>query len=243
MLEGTGYTTRLNMDRLMQESRTISTRSGRATPSSDQLHRRRDRDLQEPDPRRHDLQHGEPAQAAGRRRPAEGSARGGPQASARTRAIRRWSRRPARSSARRPCFNVLMGRYKVLTGEFADLMLGLLRRDARPEESRSDRKAAASTPRRSRSRRARRTCSSRNGTNCAPRRWRSRAATASDEDVLTYAMFPQVAPKFFAYAARRPEERRQGAGRRPQPRCRREGGRPAAANDGKGPLTHPSPMT
>ena len=27
-------------------------------------------------------------------------------------------------------FNVLMGRYKVLTGEFADLMLGLLRRDA-----------------------------------------------------------------------------------------------------------------
>ncbi len=29
-------------------------------------------------------------------------------------------------------FNVLMGRYKVLTGEFADLMLGLLRRDHRP---------------------------------------------------------------------------------------------------------------
>ena len=40
-------------------------------------HRRRDRDLRQPDPRRHDLQHGEPAQAAGGRRPGQGGARRG----------------------------------------------------------------------------------------------------------------------------------------------------------------------
>ena len=67
-----------------------------------QVHRGRDRDLRQPDPRRHDLEHGEPAQAAGRRRPA--SRRCSPRCPgcARPRAIRRWSRRPARSSARRP---------------------------------------------------------------------------------------------------------------------------------------------
>ena len=37
---------------------------------------------------------------------------------------RRWSRPPARSSGTQAVFNVMMGRYKVLTGEFADLMLG-----------------------------------------------------------------------------------------------------------------------
>ena len=66
-----------------------------------EVHRRRDRDLRQPDSRRHDLQHGEPAQAAGGRRPREGGARRGARRSARTPAIRRWSRRRARSSARR----------------------------------------------------------------------------------------------------------------------------------------------
>ncbi len=44
-----------------------------------QDHRRRDRDLRQPDPRRHDLEHGEPAQAARGRRPAQGGAGRGPQ--------------------------------------------------------------------------------------------------------------------------------------------------------------------
>ena len=65
-------------------------------------HRRRDRDLQEPDPRRHDLQHGEPAQAAGRRATDSRKCWRRCRGSARTPATRRWSRRRARSSARRP---------------------------------------------------------------------------------------------------------------------------------------------
>ena len=58
-------------------SRTTSPRCVRATPVHVDDHRRGDRDLQEPDPRRDDLQHGEPAAPAGRRRPAQGSAGGG----------------------------------------------------------------------------------------------------------------------------------------------------------------------
>jgi len=94
-------------------------------------------------------------------------------------------------------FNVLMGRYKVLTGEFADLMLGYYgetvgRRDhhvidlaarqankepinGRPADLLKDewpelRSAALQTD----------------------------GCNGSDEDVLSYAMFPQVATKFFA---------------------------------------------
>ena len=67
-----------------------------------EVHRRRDRDLRQPDPRRHDLEHGEPAQAAGGRRPGQGGARRGAEGARRTPATRRWSRRRARSSARRP---------------------------------------------------------------------------------------------------------------------------------------------
>jgi methylmalonyl-CoA carboxyltransferase 5S subunit len=93
-------------------------------------------------------------------------------------------------------FNVMMGRYKVLTGEFADLMLGyygtcLGRRnqeivDLAVKQSKKEpingRPADLLKP-----------------------EWESLRAQAldlkgcdgSDEDVLTYAMFPQVAPKFF----------------------------------------------
>ena len=60
----------------------------------------------------------------------------------------------------------------------------------------------------------------------------------TDEDVLTYAMFPQVAPKFFARAARGPEEPRQGVRRRslrrrpPSPGGGRRGRRPRPGADG-----------
>jgi len=94
-------------------------------------------------------------------------------------------------------FNVLMGRYKVLTGEFADLMLGYYGETLGPkdpevlEQARVHAKKEAIT--------------------CRPAEllkpeWDELRADAlalkgcngSDEDVLTFAMFPQVAPKFFS---------------------------------------------
>ena len=93
--------------------------------------------------------------------------------------------------------NVLMGRYKVLTGEFADLMLGYY--GAGPGEKNHDvvkmahehakkepitcRPADLLKPEWDKLRRDALALTGCNGT---------------DEDVLTYAMFPQVAPKFFA---------------------------------------------
>jgi len=94
-------------------------------------------------------------------------------------------------------FNVMMGRYKVMTGEFADLMLGYYgETDAArdPEIVERARKHAKKAP-----------------ITCRPAdllkpEWEDLRAQAlalpgcngADEDVLTFALFPQVAPKFFA---------------------------------------------
>jgi methylmalonyl-CoA carboxyltransferase 5S subunit len=94
-------------------------------------------------------------------------------------------------------FNVMMGRYKVMTGEFADLMLGYYgNTDAPRDPEIIDRagKHAKKGP-----------------ITCRPAdllkpEWDELRAQAlklpgcngTDEDVLTFAMFPQVAPKFFA---------------------------------------------
>jgi methylmalonyl-CoA carboxyltransferase 5S subunit len=93
-------------------------------------------------------------------------------------------------------FNVLMGKYKVMTGEFADLILGYYGSTlgAKDPEVLKMAEAQAKKP----------------AITCRPAdllkpEWEtlSTAANAlegnngSDEDVLTYAMFPQVAPKFF----------------------------------------------
>ena len=101
-------------------------------------------------------------------------------------------------------FNVMMGKYKVLTGEFADLMLGYYgaaigQRD--PDVIALANKHAKKDPIR-----------------CRPAdllkpEWEELRASAlglkgcdgSDEDVLTYAMFPQVAPKFFSTRAEGPK--------------------------------------
>jgi methylmalonyl-CoA carboxyltransferase 5S subunit len=93
-------------------------------------------------------------------------------------------------------FNVLMGRYKVLTGEFADLMLGYygsMIGEKDPEVLKLA-EAHAKKP----------------AITCRPAdllkpEWENLRTAAlalegsngTDEDVLTYAMFPQVAPKFF----------------------------------------------
>jgi len=101
-------------------------------------------------------------------------------------------------------FNVMMGRYKAMSGEFADLMLGYYgqapgARD--PEVIALAERQGGKQP-----------------IDCRPAdllqpEWQSlRESTlalpgsdGSDEDVLTHAMFPQVAPKFFASRAEGPK--------------------------------------
>ena len=102
MLEGTGYHTELDMARLLRDQGPL--RGGAAPVCRVRLEhrRRRDRDLQEPDPRRDDLQHGEPAARTGRRRPAQGGPRGGAAGARRRRLPAAGHARRARSSAPRP---------------------------------------------------------------------------------------------------------------------------------------------
>jgi methylmalonyl-CoA carboxyltransferase 5S subunit len=101
-------------------------------------------------------------------------------------------------------FNVLMGRYKVLTGEFADLMLGYYGATIGPREPEvleAAKKHARKEP-----------ITGRPADLLKPE-WeglRSQAISlkgcnGTDEDVLTFAMFPQVAPKFFAERAQGPK--------------------------------------
>jgi methylmalonyl-CoA carboxyltransferase 5S subunit len=101
-------------------------------------------------------------------------------------------------------FNVLMGRYKSLTGEFADLMLGYYgetigSRD--PDVVKAAYEHAKKEP-----------ITGRPADLLKPE-WdelRKQAlaldgCNGSDEDVLTFAMFPQVAPKFFSQRAQGPK--------------------------------------
>jgi methylmalonyl-CoA carboxyltransferase 5S subunit len=93
-------------------------------------------------------------------------------------------------------FNVLMGRYKVLTGEFADLMLGYYGSTLGEKNPEVVKKAAEQ---------AKKPVIDVRPADLLKPEWeelRSHAlaienCNGSDEDVLTYAMFPQVAPKFF----------------------------------------------
>jgi len=93
-------------------------------------------------------------------------------------------------------FNVLMGKYKVMTGEFADLMLGYYGSTLGEKNPEVLKKAEAQAKK--------------PAITCRPAdllkpEWENLRATAnalkgsngSDEDVLTYAMFPKIAPKFF----------------------------------------------
>jgi methylmalonyl-CoA carboxyltransferase 5S subunit len=130
-------------------------------------------------------------------------------------------------------FNVLMGRYKALTGEFADLMLGYYGETIGPRDPEVLRAAAAHAKKES--------ITGRPADLLKPE-WEQLRAQAlaltgcngSDEDVLTNALFPQVAPKFFAQRAEGP----RNVSKKPQP----AGKTPATAGvaktaDGKGPVT------
>jgi methylmalonyl-CoA carboxyltransferase 5S subunit len=125
--------------------------------------------------------------------------------------------------------NVLMGRYKTLTGEFADLMLGYYGAtlgERNPEVIEAAARYARKPP-----------ITGRPADLLKPE-WHELRAHAlalkgcngSDEDVLTYAMFPQVAPKFFGQRAEGPKN----LGKKP------EAAKPAAKPaEGKGPITSP----
>jgi methylmalonyl-CoA carboxyltransferase 5S subunit len=131
-------------------------------------------------------------------------------------------------------FNVLMGRYKVLTAEFADLMLGyygscLGERDEKivdiaraqtKKEPITDRPADRLEP-----------------------EWEKLAAEAgalegadgSDEDVLTYAMFPGVAPGFFKTRSDGPKN----VGKDPTHSTAESSPTAAAGSNGRGPVNGP----
>jgi methylmalonyl-CoA carboxyltransferase 5S subunit len=119
-------------------------------------------------------------------------------------------------------FNVLMGRYKVLTGEFADLMLGYYGETIGPRDAAVTEAA---------SRHAKKESITGRPADLLKPEWEELRSAAlaldgcngSDEDVLTHAMFPQVAPKFFA-------RRKEG----PQNLSKRA---PAAPSDGDGART------
>ena len=101
-------------------------------------------------------------------------------------------------------FNVLMGRYKVLTTEFANLMLGYYGATLGPKDHVVLAKAKEQ---------AKKPVITERPADLLKPEWshlRNHAMTqegfnGSDEDVLTYAMFPQVAPNFFKSRAEGPK--------------------------------------
>jgi methylmalonyl-CoA carboxyltransferase 5S subunit len=130
-------------------------------------------------------------------------------------------------------FNVLMGRYQVLTGEFADLMLGYYGAAIGPRDP-AVLEAAA--------KHAKKQPTTGRPADLLKPEWDELRAQAialtgcngADEDVLTYAMFPQVAAKFFAQRAEGPKNPTKAP---PEPV---KTAAPAAkAGDRKGPVMTP----
>lgn len=132
-------------------------------------------------------------------------------------------------------FNVLMGRYKAMTGEFADLMLGYYGETIGPRDPGVIELAKAH---------AKKDLISIRPADLLKPEWEGLRTQAlalegcdgSDEDVLTYAMFPQVAPKFLAARAEGPKN----VSKKPAP----SGAAPAAkggngAAAGKTPIAGP----
>jgi methylmalonyl-CoA carboxyltransferase 5S subunit len=130
-------------------------------------------------------------------------------------------------------FNVMMGRYKVLTGEFADLMLGYYGHtvgDRDPQVIDLATRQAKKDPIEIRP------------ADLLKAEWEHLRASAleiqgcdgSDEDVLTFAMFPQVAPRFFGT---RPQGRKD-LGKDPNARPAPPAAAPAG-DTGTGPVREP----
>jgi methylmalonyl-CoA carboxyltransferase 5S subunit len=130
--------------------------------------------------------------------------------------------------------NVLMGRYKVLTGEFADLMLGYYGAAIGPRDPEVVEAAIQHAKKQA--------------ITCRPAdllkpEWEHLRAQAlalkgcdgTDDDVLTYAMFPQVAPKFFAQRGEGP----RNVGKKPAEPPAAGASAAKQGSDGKGPITSP----
>jgi methylmalonyl-CoA carboxyltransferase 5S subunit len=132
-------------------------------------------------------------------------------------------------------FNVLMGRYKVLTGEFADLMLGYYGSTIGPRNAEVLQAAVQHAKKQP--------ITGRPADLLKPE-WEElrtqalalKGCNGSDEDVLTYAMFPQVAPKFFAQRDEGPKNVTKAPAAAPKPAASAPAAKPA---DGKGPITSP----
>jgi methylmalonyl-CoA carboxyltransferase 5S subunit len=101
-------------------------------------------------------------------------------------------------------FNVLMGRYQALTGEFADLMLGYYGETIGPRDK-AVIEAAAKHAKKQQIIGRPADLLKPEWENLRTQALALEGCNGTDEDVLTYAMFPQVAAKFFAHRAEGPK--------------------------------------
>jgi methylmalonyl-CoA carboxyltransferase 5S subunit len=130
-------------------------------------------------------------------------------------------------------FNVLMGPYKVLTAEFADLMLGYYGETLGERDPQIVEAARAQT--------GKEPIEVRPADLIEPE-WDRLVSEANaiegsdgtDEDVLTYAMFPGVAPTFFAERAEGP----RNVGKDPAEVAAEELGKSTGAGPVKGPIRY-----
>jgi methylmalonyl-CoA carboxyltransferase 5S subunit len=137
-------------------------------------------------------------------------------------------------------FNVMMGDYKVLTGEFADLMLGYYGATLGQKNHKVVELAAGQTKKDPISVRP---------ADLIKPEWeklRSEAialdgCNGSDEDVITYAQFPQVAPKFFKTRPEGPKNPRkeEEAAAKAKPAAAAAGAAKPAGGNGHGRPTGP----
>jgi methylmalonyl-CoA carboxyltransferase 5S subunit len=131
-------------------------------------------------------------------------------------------------------FNVLLGRYKVLSGEFADLMLGYYGETIGPRDAALVEQAAAQAKKQPIDIRP---------ADLLKPEWQELRTKAmeqpgcdgTDEDILSYAMFPQVAAKFFATRAQGPKN----LGKDPNAKAVAAPAPPAANGSGNGTLREP----
>jgi methylmalonyl-CoA carboxyltransferase 5S subunit len=127
----------------------------------------------------------------------------------------------------------MMGRYKVMTGEFADLMLGYYGETIGPRDPAVIALAHKQT--------------GKNPINGRPAdllkpEWHElrdaavavQGCNGTDEDVLTYAMFPKVAPSFFPTRDRGPKNLGKDPGA--QTAAAPAPAKPATVDNGKGPV-------
>jgi methylmalonyl-CoA carboxyltransferase 5S subunit len=134
-------------------------------------------------------------------------------------------------------FNVLSGRYKMITGEFADLVLGYygaIPGERNPEvvtlvEQHAKKIAITSRP-----------------ADLLKPAWHDLCAAATvllrlvkdDEDVLTYAMFPQAASKFFGTRGSGPRELSEQPVRTASFSGEEPAGQKSPVADARGPVTY-----